>query len=191
MTATDAQVRIVMREREKGRTQEQAAATANLRSRKTAAKYEQVGQSPSELKQARTYRTRCDPFAEDWPEMEEMLLGAPELEGKALFEWLCEQHPGKYQEGQLRTFQRRAARWRVLHCNQVAVLEQVHHPGKVLQTDGTWLTELGVTIQGEPFKHLLIHCVLPYSNWEWGRVAQSESLAAIKLGVQSTLVKLG
>jgi hypothetical protein len=33
--------------------------------------------------------------------------------------------------------------------------------------------------------------VLPYSNWEWGRVAQSESLAAIKLGVQSTLLKLG
>ncbi|MCP4205972.1 MAG: transposase family protein [Shimia sp.] len=191
MTATDAQVRIVMREREKGRTQEQAAATANLRSRKTAAKYEELGQLPSELREPRTYRTRADPFTEDWPEMEEMLVGAPELEAKALFEWLCAQHPGKYQEGQLRTFQRRVGRWRVLHCNQVAVLEQVHHPGEVLQTDGTWLTELGVTIQGEPFKHLLIHCVLPYSNWEWGRVAQSESLAAIKLGVQSTLVKLG
>ncbi len=191
MTATDAQVRIIMREREKGRTQEQAAATANLRSRKTAAKYEQLGQLPSELKQPRTYRTRCDPFAEDWPEMEEMLEGAPELEAKALFEWLCEQHPGKYQEGQLRTFQRGVARWQVHHCEQVAVLEQVHHPGEVLQTDGTWLTELGVTVQGEPFKHLLMHSVLPYSNWEWGRVAQSESLAAIKLGVQSTLVKLG
>jgi len=191
MTATDAQVRIIMREREKGRTQEQAAASANLRSRKTAAKYERLGQLPSALKQFRAYRTRADLFAEDWPEMEEMLVDAPELESKALFGWLCEQHPGKYQEGQLRTFQRRVARWRALHCDQVAVLEQVHHPGEVLQTDGTWLTELGVTIQGEPFKHLLIHCVLPYSNWEWGRVAQSESLAAIKLGVQSTLVKLG
>ena len=42
MTATDAQVRIVMREREKGRTQEQAAVTANLSSRKTAAKYERL-----------------------------------------------------------------------------------------------------------------------------------------------------
>ncbi len=29
MTATDAQVRIIMREREKGRTQKQAAASAN------------------------------------------------------------------------------------------------------------------------------------------------------------------
>jgi len=67
----------------------------------------------------------------------------------------------------------------------------VHYPGEVLQTDGVWLTELGVTIQGEPFKHLLIHCVLTYSNWEWGRIAQSESLPALKLGVQSTLLKLG
>jgi hypothetical protein len=191
MTATDAQVRIIMRERKKGRTQEQAAASANLRSRKTAAKYEHLGQLPSALKQPRTYRTRADPFDEDWPEVEAMLTAAPELEAKALFEWLCEQQLGKYQEGQLRTFQRRVSRWRALHCDQIAVLEQVHYPGEVLQTDGLWLTELGVTIQGAPFKHLLIHCVLPYSNWEWGRVAQSESLPAIKLGVQSTLVHLG
>jgi hypothetical protein len=191
MTATDAQVRIIMREREKGRTQEQAAARANLRSRKTAAKYEHLGQLPSALKQPRTYRTRTDPFTEDWPEMEEMLIVAPELEAKALFDWLCEQKPDKYQEGQLRTFQRRVSHWRTLHQDQVAVLAQVHSPGEVMQTDGVWLTKLEVTIQGVPFKHLLIHCVLPYSNWEWGRVAQSESLAAIKLGVQSTLLKLG
>ena len=191
MTATDAQVRMIMREREKGRTQEQAAVTANLSSRKTAAKYERLGQLPSELKQPRTYRTRTDPFVGDWPEVEEMLVGAPELEAKTLFGWLCEEHPGKYQEGQLRTFQRRVADWRALHGDQVAVLEQVHYPGEVLQTDGVWLTELGVTIQGEPFKHMLIHSVLTYSNWEWGRIAQSESLAAIKSGVQSTLRKLG
>jgi transposase InsO family protein len=191
MTATDVQGRIIMRERKKGRTQEQAAASANLCSRKTAAKYERLGQLPSALKQPRPYRTRTDPFAEHWPEMEEMLAGAPELEAKALFEWLCEQNPGKYQEGQLRTFQRRVLRWRAQNREQTAVLPQVHRPGEVLQTDGTWLTELGVTIQGEPLKHLLIHCVLTYSNWEWGRVAQSESLGAIRLGVQSALHKLG
>ena len=38
-----------MREREKGRTQEQAAASANVRSRKTVAKYEKLGQFSSEL----------------------------------------------------------------------------------------------------------------------------------------------
>jgi hypothetical protein len=61
MTATDAQVRLIMRERRKGRTQEQAAVKANLRSRKTVSKYEQLGKLPSELKQARTYRTRPIP----------------------------------------------------------------------------------------------------------------------------------
>ena len=66
MTATDTQVRIIMRERQKGRTQEQAAASANLRSRKTVAKYEQLGQLPSERQLPRQYRTRTDAFAEEW-----------------------------------------------------------------------------------------------------------------------------
>jgi len=62
MTATDAQVRIVMREREKGRTQEQAAATANLRSRKTAARYEQLGQLPvNEIRAPQPWQHRCSP----------------------------------------------------------------------------------------------------------------------------------
>ena len=191
MTATDAQVRIIMRERQKGRTQEQAAVSANLTSRKTVAKYEKLGQLPSTLKEPRSYRTRQDIFADDWPTIETMIEAAPALEAKALFEWLCEQHPGRYQAGQLRTFQRRVTTWRALHQDRTAVLAQVHHPGEVLQTDGTCLNELGVTIQGQPFDHILIHSVLPYSNWERGRIAQSESLAALHLGLVSTLVKLG
>jgi len=191
MTATDAQVKIIMRERSQGKTQEQAAAKANLSSRKTVRKYEQLGKLPSELKQTRDYRTRKDPFEDDWGEVESMLENAPELEAKALFDWMCERQPGKYQEGQLRTFQRRVSSWRALNEEKLLTLEQVRQPGEMLQTDGTWMTELGVTIQGEEFAHLLIHSVLPYSNWEWGRVAQSESLLAIRLGVQSTLIKLG
>jgi hypothetical protein len=61
----------------------------------------------------------------------------------------------------------------------------------VLQSDGTWLSELEITIAGEPFKHLLLHCVLPYSNWEWGAIAQSESLLAYQRALQQTLFKLG
>ena len=191
MTATDAQVRVIMRERSQGKTQEQAAAKANLKSRKTVAKYETLGMVPSQMTQVRTYRTRRDAFADDWPQMEAMLQDVPELEAKALFEWLCEQEPGKYRANQLRTFQRRVADWRALNQPQIATLEQVRKPGEVIQLDGTWLTDLGVTIQGQPFKHMLIHCVLPYSNWEWGRVVQSESLLAVRLGMQSSLLKLG
>jgi hypothetical protein len=70
-------------------------------------------------------------------------------------------------------------------------LAQVHHPGEVLQSDGTWLNELEITIAGEAFDHILIHCVLPYSNWEWGAIAQSESLVAYQRALQKTFFKLG
>ena len=188
-----------MRERRKGKTQEQAAAKANISSRKTVRKYERLVELPGELKKAREYRTRSDPFEDGWAEAERMLEKAPELEAKTLFEWLCEQHTEKYQEGQLRTFQRRVSTWRALNGSELLTLEQVRHPGEMMQTDGTWMSTLGITINGEKFPHLLIHSVLPYSNWEWGRVAQSpmergkisESLLAIRLGIQSALVKLG
>lgn len=191
MTATDAQVRIMMRERNKGKTQIQAAVKANLSNRRTVRKYEQLGRLPSEMKKPREYRTRQDPFGTHWMEAEGFLKNAPELEAKALFEWLCERHPGAYQEGQLRTFQRRVSAWRALNGSQILTLEQVRVPGEAMQTDGTWMTELGITIQGQAFPHMLIHSVLPYSNWEWGRIAQSESLLAIRMGVQSALVQLG
>ena len=132
MTCTDAQVRLMMRERRKGRTQEQAAVKANIKSRKTVARYERLRKLPSELKPERKHRTRADPFEEDWLEVERKLQAAPELEAKTLFEWLCEQRPGKYQEGQLRTLQRRVRDWRALHHQQMAILEQVHQPGEAI-----------------------------------------------------------
>jgi len=191
MTATDAQVRLMMRERTNGKTQQQAAVKVNLHSRKTVQKYEQLGQLPSELKEARRYRTRPDPFEKDWAEIEIKLAAAPELEAKAIFGWLCEQDGIQYQEGQLRTLQRRVSKWRVLNGNPTLTLDQIHHAGEVLQSDGTCMNELEVTLQGEPFDHILFHSVLPYSNWEWGRVVQSESLLSIRLGLQSALLKLG
>ncbi len=191
MTATDRQVYIAMKERRQGKTQEQAAAKANLKSRQTVAKYEKLGHLPSEQRQPRPYRTRQDPFAEDWPTVVEMLTEAPALQPKTLFDWLCEQVPGKYQPGQLRTLQRKVAQWKAVHLQQLASLTQVRYPGQLMQTDATPMNELGITIGGQPFPHLFMHSVLPYSNWEWGRVVQSESLAALRLGVQSTLFRLG
>ena len=120
-----------------------------------------------------------------------MLEQAPELEAKALFEWLSEQQPGKYQAGQIRTFQRRVSEWRAVNEEQEAMLEQVHRAGEVMQTDGTWLNRLEITVQGERLAVLLIHSVLVYSNWEWGVLARSESLSALQAGLQASLKKLG
>jgi hypothetical protein len=53
----------------------------------------------------RDWRTRPDPFEEHWPEIE--ARATPELEAKTVFELLQEHYPGRYEEGQLRTLQRR------------------------------------------------------------------------------------
>ena len=89
-----------MKERNQGKTQEQAAVKANLRSRKTVSKYEKSGKLPSEMYEPRGYRTRADIFSAVWDEVAAMLENAPALEAKTIFEWLQEKNPGKYQENQ-------------------------------------------------------------------------------------------
>ena len=160
--------------------------------RKTARKYAKLGKVPSELKHPRMWRTREDPFVEDWPWIEDQLREAPELEAKTLFEALLERSPGRYQEGQLRTLQRRVKRWRVSHGpEQEVFFGQQHRPGEALQTDFTEATSLAITIAGLVFEHLLCHVVLPYSNWEWVTVCLSESYLALKRGVQEAVFRLG
>ena len=187
---TDAQVRKLMSERDKGATVEVAALKAGV-CRRTATKYLSSGKLPSEMKTPRTWRTRADPFAEDWPDVEARLEVAPELEAKALFEYLMVQ-TGRYEPGQLRTFQRRVREWLALHGPDKEVFfPQEHRPGEAAQTDFTWANELGVSIAGEAFEHKLCVVVLPYSDWCWATVCQSESLAALKHGVQDALFRLG
>ena len=106
---TDAQVRKLMQEMEKHGKVGKAALRAGM-DRKTARKYVKAGKLPSELSKIREYRTRADPFSEDWPWLEALLTTTPELEAKTLFEALCERTPGKYSEGQLRTLQRHVRR---------------------------------------------------------------------------------
>ena len=189
---TDQQVRKLMKELTNGTTAAVAAARAGMH-RETARKYRDAGKLPSEMKPERNWRTRPDPFADDWPDIELMLEDAPELEAKTLFEYLSEElRPGHYAPGQVRTLQRRVADWRVLHGPDKEVFfPQVHEPGKLSQTDFTWLNELEITIAGENVPLLFCHVVLVYSNWEWGTLCRSESLSALKRGVQAAFFTLG
>ena len=180
-----------MREVDKGAGVGVAALRAGM-DRKTAGKYLEAGKFPSELKKPRTWRTRADSFSEDWAGIVAMLEAAPELEAKALFEDLMGRRPGRYEPGQLRTLQRRVRHWRALQGPDKEVFfAQVHRPGEAAQTDFTWATELGITLAGVPFPHMLCHVVLPYSNWSWATVCRSESMAALKCGVQEALFRLG
>jgi transposase InsO family protein len=187
----DAQVRKLMEELSKNGTLEVAAARAGM-DPKTARKYRDAGKYPSEMKKPRNWRTREDPFEEDWPELAARLKDAPTLEAKTLLEELMARKPAKYEPGQLRTLQRRVRDWRAKHGPEKEVFfAQQHRPGEAMQTDFTSGVELGITIGGEPFDHLLCHPMLPYSNWEWATVCQSESMMAIKRGVQEAAFQLG
>ena len=191
MRVTDVQVRRLMEEHTKHGRVDLASLRAGMH-RNTGRKYLRAGKVPSELRKPRKWRTRKDPFGQDWAEIAERLSEAPELEAKALFEDLCERFPGRYQEGQLRTLQRRIKQWRALHGPpRELFFEQEHRPGEAMQTDFTSVAMLRITISGEAFPHLLCHQVLPYSNWEWATVTRSESMSALKRGVQAAVFQLG
>lgn len=173
-----------------GRTIRQSALRAGMH-RNTARKY-LSGKWPSERRKPRDWRTRENPFEEDWPGIVEMLEHAPELEVKTIFEDLMARKPDRYHEGQLRTLQRHVKVWRARHGPPKEIFfPQVHRPGEAAQTDFTWADELGITIGGEPYPHLLCHLVLPYSNWSFATPCRSESMAALKEGVQGALFRLG
>ena len=162
--------------------------------RKTARKYVAGGKLPSEMVAPRDWRTREDPFAEDWAEAEALLRETPELEAKTLFEVLCEQYPGRLRAGA--AADAAAARADVARSStgrsKEVVLAQLHRPGEAAQTDFTCTRRSSaVTIAGELFVHMLCVFVLPYSNWQWATVCLSESMAALRKGVQRALFQLG
>ena len=172
---TNREVQRMIRERSKGKTREQAADRAGM-SVPTARKYLRAGKLPSQLKAPRTYRTRPDPFAVDWPWVQAHLERDSALQAQTLFARLCDHHPGRYHPGQLRTLQRRIAAWRALHGpDQEVIFEQVHQPGRMAQSDFTHMTDLGITLGGLPFPHLVYHLVLTYSNLEAIQICFSES----------------
>jgi transposase InsO family protein len=88
--------------------------------------------------------------------------------------------------------QRRVQQWRATEGpDREVYFAQEHRPGEAMQTDFTSTNELHITIGGEAYPHLLCHPVLPYSNWEWATVCQSESLMALRRGMQAALFRLG
>ena len=111
---TDAQVRRLMKFIQTEDTLSLAAAKAGM-DEKTARRYRRRAQVPSQLKTDHTWRTRADPFAEVWDDLKELLVLNPGLEAKTLFDHLQREYPGRFQDGQLRTLQRRVKRWRALH----------------------------------------------------------------------------
>ena len=145
---TDKQVRILMKLINQEKTLLTAAAKAGM-CEKTARKYRKSGKLPSQCKPAHDWATHEDAFNDDWPWVEEFLKNNPGLEAKTLFEALQREKPGKYQDGQLRTFQRRVKLWRALHgSGREVFFPQIYQPGQWSESDFTRMKNLNVTING-------------------------------------------
>src|SRR5262245_12069186 len=176
-----------------GKTLEAAAAAAGMCER-TARRW-QDGPLPSGTKTARTWRTREDPFADVWAAEVVPRLATDEqgrLQALTLFEWLCDQYPGRFQPGQVRTLQRRVRDWRARHGPDLeAYFEQTAEPGREGALDFTDASDLGVTIQGEAFPHLLFEWVLTFSGWTYVALAASETFEALVAGLQGAVWTLG
>jgi len=189
----DAQVGVLRRKRMEGKTQEAAAASAGM-SVRSARKWER-GLYPSDRRKPHAWRTREDPFADAFENEVVPLLIADHkgvLEATTILAELNRRHPERFGESQLRTLQRRVRQWRALNGPDKEVFfPQEHPPGREAAYDFTNCDELGVTVGGAPFDHLLFELVLSFSGWRWPTVALSESFEALALGVQEALWRLG
>jgi transposase len=198
---TRTQLTKLVNERNQGKTISMCAMKSGM-NRKTAGKYLSQDKVLEQRRVPHTWKTRKDPLAEIWPKALLMLIDAPELEAKALFEYLLPaaiavSPPGKdasggLEEKHLRTFQRRVRDWRLANGpGKEVFFTQDHTPGKTLAMDWTDMGSVGVTIGGRALKHKLFHAVLPYSNWEWAVRANSESTLSLRAGLKAVLGRLG
>jgi len=188
---TDQQVRQLMKLNKKNQKLSVSAAQSGM-CENTARKYLQSGKLPSQTKVERTWQTHDNVFKDVWDEMQDFLSTNPGLEAKTLFEYLQKQNPGRFPDGQLRTFQRRVKQWRATEGpGKEVFFRQQHYPGQLCASDFTHLSSLGITIAGQPFEHLLYHFVLTYSNWETGTICFSESFESLSAGLQNALWEVG
>jgi transposase InsO family protein len=144
----------------------------------------------------RHWRTREDPLSAVWAaEVEPWLRreDGAQVQGRTVLAWLQREHPGVYPDSLLRTVQRRLSVWRVRHgSGPTAMFPQTEEPGRIGYSDFTHASELGVTIGGEPFPHMLYQFRLGFSGWMHVEVVLGgESFAALGGGLRAALAALG
>jgi len=181
------QTRVYMNARERGATQVEAAAVAEI-SRRTGQRIESGSYRPNRGR-PRDWRTSPDPLATVWAsELEPMLRKEPRLKPTTLFEYLQEKYPGEYSQV-LRTVQRRVQMWKAVQGPAPEVMFELRHePGMMGLSDFTELKGVEITVNGKPFEYLIYHYRLAYSGWQYAQVIQGgESFIALSEGLQNAL----
>ena len=109
-----------------------------------------------------------------------------------MFADLQRRYPGRFADGQLRTLQRRIKQWRA-HAGPAkeVFFAQVHHPGRLGARDFTHCTDLGVTINGQPFRPPDLSLRADLLELGDGTICFSESFESLSEGLQNALWELG
>lgn len=192
MTCTNQQIKLLLKYATIY-SQEVAAAKSGM-SLSAAKRYlKNKGRRPFKKPEERNWRTRVDPFAEVWDELKAMLERDHGLESQTLMDWLLASYPDRFQAGQVRTLRRRIHDWRVLEGpeRKEVMFAQNIYPARQSQSDYTHCSELNITIDNEPFPHLLYHFMLPYSRWEYVWICHSESTETLTRGYMQAVKELG
>lgn len=189
---TKTQTQLYKKYREEGDSQKNAAAKSNigLRSAKRMEQRDKMQKSQKIV----TSSYRKDPLKDVWENiLMPILEREPNIQGKTLLEELQNRFPGQYPDSILRTIQRRVKEWKALYGPEKEVIfRQEHPPGWQGISDFTNCNDLKITIEGNPFLHLLYHFALAFSKWEYAKVISGgESFPALAEGLQSALIELG
>lgn len=180
-----------MNAKRKGHSQQTSAAKAGI-SPRTARRIESGTHRPKRGR-PRDWQTRKDPLDGHWEtDLLPMLEREPRLEPTTLFETLQELYPGQYDD-KLRTVQRRVERWKAKHGKPKEVMFKIQHaPGELGLSDFTHLKGVTVTVNGQPFQHILYHYRLAFSGWQYVQVIQGgESFVGLSQGLQNALFACG
>jgi hypothetical protein len=189
MTTTNQQVKLLMKKL-KRYNQETAAAKAGM-DVKTARKYIRSKTLPSDRQKA-YHREQSSIFANHWDEIVKMLEVSPRLQAHTIMNYLIRKYPDSYKVSQLRTLQRHLHDWRAQSgASQAVIFRQDIKPGKQSQSDYTCMNDLNIHINGQAFKHLLFHFILPYSRWESIYLCFGESFETLTLGYEKAVWELG
>ncbi len=112
------QIQVYKAARVNGKTQKTAAAMAGISER--SGRRIEKGEYQRSHSRERSWRTHPDAFADVWSlEVVPLLREDPQVSAGMLFKHLQQEHPGRFADGQLRTFQRRVSQWKTTFSDTV------------------------------------------------------------------------
>ncbi len=187
---TQRQESLYMNTRKSGKSQETAAAKASIseRSGRRIEKGERLS-IPGE----RHWRTREDPLEAIWKkELVPLLEKEAQLTGLTLWEYLEDEHAGKFPFSVLRTLQRRVKQWKATEGPEKVVIFRQSVPAGQQGLSDFSHPNTEITIQNKVFTHLLYQFRFAYSGCRYVQIILGgESYSALADGLQSALTLAG